>query len=124
MGKRLAQRESRAGDITQSALGPKSQRGCRPPAYPSSVVVLVIGQDYLSAGLQSVVAETTDINTQLDKRAKTLRSLFSTKDVLPENKEGWYRLHRDMLVHHEVNAYLAAATSWEKLLEVTFFSPR
>ena len=27
-------------------------------------------------------------------------------------------MHRDMLVHHEVNAYLAAATSWEKLLEV------
>lgn len=33
--------------------------------------------------------------------------------------QGWYRLHRDMLVHHEVNAYLAAATSWEKLLEVS-----
>ncbi|CAM9822143.1 unnamed protein product [Ectocarpus sp. 6 AP-2014] len=74
-------------------------------------------QDYLSAGLSSVVSETADINTQLDKRAQTLRSLFSTKDVLPENQEGWYRLHREMLVHHEVNAYLSAATSWEKLLE-------
>eukprot|EP00752_Nemacystus_decipiens_P001779 g1719.t1 len=74
-------------------------------------------QDYLSAGLQNVVSETADINSQLDKRAKTLRSLYTTKDVLPENQEGWYRLHREMLVHHEVNAYLAAATSWEKLLE-------
>ncbi|CAN0140460.1 unnamed protein product, partial [Hapterophycus canaliculatus] len=74
-------------------------------------------QDYLSAGLSSVVSETTEINAQLESRAKTLRSLFSTKDVLPENQEGWYRLHRDMLVHHEVNAYLSAATSWEKLLE-------
>lgn len=44
-------------------------------------------QDYLSAGLSSVVAETAEINAQLDKRAKTLRSLFSTKDVLPENQE-------------------------------------
>ncbi|CAM9303051.1 unnamed protein product [Pylaiella littoralis] len=74
-------------------------------------------QDYLSAGLSSVVSETAEINAQLDKRANTLRSLFSTKDVLGENQEGWYRLHRDMLVHHEVNAYLSASTSWEKLLE-------
>lgn len=53
--------------------------------------------------------------------------LFSTmiflSTVLPPKtcgafRQGWYRLHRDMLVHHEVNAYLAAATSWEKLLEV------
>eukprot|EP00904_Undaria_pinnatifida_P013157 jgi/Undpi1/8972/HiC_scaffold_26.g11433.m1 len=74
-------------------------------------------QDYLAAGLQSVVSETGDINTQLDKRAQTLRSLFSTKDVLPENQEGWYRMHRDMLVHHETNAYLHVATTWEKVLE-------
>jgi len=47
-------------------------------------------QDYLAAGLQSVVSETGDINTQLDKRAQTLRSLFSTKDVLPENQEVWF----------------------------------
>lgn len=33
------------------------------------------------------MSETGDINTQLDKRAQTLRSLFSTKDVLPENQE-------------------------------------
>ncbi|CAN0151922.1 unnamed protein product, partial [Laminaria digitata] len=73
--------------------------------------------DYLAAGLQSVVSETGDINMQLDKRAQTLRSLFSTKDVLPENQEGWYRMHRDMLVHHETNAYLHVATTWEKVLE-------
>lgn len=44
-------------------------------------------QDYLSAGLSSVVSETSEINAQLESRAKTLRSLFSTKDVLPENQE-------------------------------------
>lgn len=47
----------------------------------------VLTQDYLSAGLQNVVSETAEINGQLDKRAKTLRSLYTTKDVLPENQE-------------------------------------
>lgn len=74
-------------------------------------------QDYLAAGLQSVVSATADINTQLDKRAQTLRSLFSTKDVLPENHEGWCRMHRDMLVHNETNAYLHVCKTWEKVLE-------
>ena len=27
-------------------------------------------------------------------------------------------MHRDMLVHHETNAYLHVATTWEKVLEV------
>ncbi|CAM9717945.1 unnamed protein product, partial [Discosporangium mesarthrocarpum] len=74
-------------------------------------------QDYLTSGLQSVVAATTDVNTQLDKRAQTLRSLFTTKDLLPSNYEGWSRMHRDMLVHNETNAYLHVAKSWEKVLE-------
>lgn len=74
-------------------------------------------QDYLASGMQSVVSATGEINLQLEKRAQTLRSLFSTKEVLPENYEGWSRMHRDMLVHNETNAYLHVAKTWEKILE-------
>lgn len=49
-------------------------------------------QDYLASGLQSVVTATNEINLQLEKRAQTLRSLFSTKEVLPENHEVSMRL--------------------------------
>lgn len=53
-----------------------------------------MGQDYLASGLQSVVTATNEINLQLEKRAQTLRSLFSTKEVLPENHEVSTRLEK------------------------------
>lgn len=33
-------------------------------------------------------------------------------------------MHRDMLVHHETNAYLHVATTWEKVLEVSACNSR
>lgn len=32
--------------------------------------------------------------------------------------QGWARMHRDMLVHNETNAYLHVSKTWEKVLEV------
>lgn len=59
-------------------------------------IVKFIGmvQDYLASGLQSVVTATNEIDLQLEKRAQTLRSLFSTKEVLPENHEVSTRLEK------------------------------
>lgn len=58
-------------------------------------LVLLMWQEYLASGLQSVVTAMADINTQLDKRAETLRSLFTTKDVLPANHEVGFGARRD-----------------------------
>lgn len=33
--------------------------------------------------------------------------------------QGWCRMHRDMLVHNETNAYLHVSKTWEKVLEVS-----
>lgn len=52
------------------------------------------------------MSETAEINTQLDKRAMTLRSLYTTKDVLPENQE----------VSNNTLLYIHAAPSWFILL--------
>jgi hypothetical protein len=42
------------------------------------------------------------VNTQLEKRARTLQLLFTTKDVPEENREGWVRAHRDLVSHRSV----------------------
>ncbi|CAM9137682.1 unnamed protein product [Ascophyllum nodosum] len=76
-------------------------------------------EEYLASVLQSVVSATGEVNAQLEKRADMLRSLFSTKDVLPGNYEGWSRMHRDMLVHIETNSHLHASKTWEKVVEVS-----
>ncbi|KAG5178080.1 hypothetical protein JKP88DRAFT_350454 [Tribonema minus] len=74
-------------------------------------------QDYLSGGVTGIVNSINEVNSQLEKRAQTLQLLFTTKDVLPENRTGWIRAHRDLLVHSETNAYLQVAKIWEKVLE-------
>eukprot|EP00611_Tribonema_gayanum_P016004 TRINITY_DN2793_c0_g1_i5.p1 TRINITY_DN2793_c0_g1~~TRINITY_DN2793_c0_g1_i5.p1 ORF type:complete len:245 (-),score=67.25 TRINITY_DN2793_c0_g1_i5:184-918(-) len=74
-------------------------------------------QEYLSGGVTGLANSTNEVNLQLEKRARTLQLLFTTKDVLPENREGWVKAHRDLLVHCETNAYLRMAKIWEKVLE-------
>lgn len=36
--------------------------------------------------------------------------------------QGWCRMHRDMLVHNETNAYLHVCKTWEKVLEVSRYT--
>jgi hypothetical protein len=72
-------------------------------------------QDYLSGGVTGALSSIHEINNQLQSRANTLQMLFTTKDVAEENKAGWLRVHRDLLVHSETNAYLHVAKVWEKV---------
>ncbi|CAM9666658.1 unnamed protein product [Chrysoparadoxa australica] len=57
------------------------------------------------------------VNTHISQRVETLRQLFSTKEVLKENLEGWEKAHHDLLTLQESNAYLSMSRSWEQILE-------
>ena len=63
--------------------------------YLREVSFTLVRQEYLASVLQSVVSATGEVNAQLEKRADMLRSLFSTKDVLPGNYEVGSRLKRN-----------------------------
>lgn len=59
------------------------------------------------------MSETADINTQLDKRAKTLRSLYTTKDVLPENQEVKKNLQCNTYNNNSrIVSYIHTSPSW------------
>lgn len=69
----------------------------------------------MSSGVTGIINSINEVNEQLQRRAQTLQLLFTTKDVREEDRDGWLRVHRDLLIHTETNAYLHIGKIWEKV---------